>query len=414
MSQVPIESLLSRMEPSRPTAILSALATLQSTQRVTAVSLEVYGSIPGHDKFIPYFCLLSWTLIRSISLLDTSSATSQSSACPLGEPNTKRQRTSPGNDTFCSPSSTRTVTASSSSMSGHELDSSSYLRLALFPEVGEVPLSLSTPRSSALDEVFSAGSPLSHQWGNLFPSLCKRDASPVITSLLAIRHESPRRTAGIENPLGFPVHRDEEETSQLPSELDEFIDDLKAFESRAKSKAPLRLPLRTNSTPCSDANEGTSASSRAAVAGAGEAKVRLGEAGRARLKAIISDCFREDQRLRQMCNTIARLKNATVPQLLEMSHICGCFDQAMDIAKEFQMTKEAKSRKSLRASRQKAANRRQLISELCVGARFAPVSVPVSVKPSGPPCSHGHNRRLSSDSDQSLSGPRRDGVPERW
>ncbi|EER14136.1 hypothetical protein Pmar_PMAR018716, partial [Perkinsus marinus ATCC 50983] len=74
-------------------------------------------------------------------------------------------------------------------------------------------------------------------------------------------------------------------------------------------------------------------------------KIRLGEAGRSRLKAILSQSLRNNPGLRAVCNSIARLKSATVQQLLRMAEVCGCMDQAMAIARDFHRTRAIKSRK---------------------------------------------------------------------
>ncbi|CEL93610.1 unnamed protein product [Vitrella brassicaformis CCMP3155] len=71
-------------------------------------------------------------------------------------------------------------------------------------------------------------------------------------------------------------------------------------------------------------------------------KLPLGEQGRAELKALISDKLRTCKNLKSSVGSIARLKCATIPQLLRMAVHCGLWNEAVAISERFLRQKQNK------------------------------------------------------------------------
>lgn len=63
-------------------------------------------------------------------------------------------------------------------------------------------------------------------------------------------------------------------------------------------------------------------------------KLHLGESGRAKLKSIISEVLKENPALRIHVAAVGKVKLATVPQLLQMAHICGMWNEAVIISEK--------------------------------------------------------------------------------
>jgi hypothetical protein len=64
-------------------------------------------------------------------------------------------------------------------------------------------------------------------------------------------------------------------------------------------------------------------------------RLQLGESGRAQLKSSISSVLKHKPELRKQCNSIEKVKNASIMQLLAMARICGIWDQAVKISESF-------------------------------------------------------------------------------
>lgn len=64
-------------------------------------------------------------------------------------------------------------------------------------------------------------------------------------------------------------------------------------------------------------------------------RLQLGESGRAQLKSSISSVLKMKPELRKQCNSIQKVKNASIIQLLAMARICGIWDQAVKISENF-------------------------------------------------------------------------------
>jgi hypothetical protein len=64
-------------------------------------------------------------------------------------------------------------------------------------------------------------------------------------------------------------------------------------------------------------------------------RLQLGESGRAQLKSSISSVLKRRPELRKQCNSIQKVKNASIIQLLAMARICGIWDQAVKISESF-------------------------------------------------------------------------------
>jgi hypothetical protein len=64
-------------------------------------------------------------------------------------------------------------------------------------------------------------------------------------------------------------------------------------------------------------------------------KLQLGETGRSQLKSAISAVLKKKPELRKTCNSIQKVKNASISQLLTMARICGIWDQAVRISETF-------------------------------------------------------------------------------
>jgi hypothetical protein len=61
-------------------------------------------------------------------------------------------------------------------------------------------------------------------------------------------------------------------------------------------------------------------------------KLNLGESGRAELKSLISRKQKERPDLKQTCDKIAKVKSASIVELLTIARICGLWEEAERIA----------------------------------------------------------------------------------
>jgi hypothetical protein len=68
------------------------------------------------------------------------------------------------------------------------------------------------------------------------------------------------------------------------------------------------------------------------VDGVAVPKLNLGEAGRAELKSLISKRQREQRDLKTVCDKIAKVKSASIVELLTIARICGLWEEAERIA----------------------------------------------------------------------------------
>eukprot|EP01054_Gregarina_sp_Poly1_P004706 Gregarina_sp_Poly_1__4705@NODE_2512_length_2044_cov_129_457764_g1596_i0_p1_GENE_NODE_2512_length_2044_cov_129_457764_g1596_i0NODE_2512_length_2044_cov_129_457764_g1596_i0_p1_ORF_typecomplete_len529_score71_31HYLS1_C/PF15311_6/3e03HYLS1_C/PF15311_6/0_25Pollen_allerg_1/PF01357_21/3_1e02Pollen_allerg_1/PF01357_21/3_9_NODE_2512_length_2044_cov_129_457764_g1596_i02561842 len=105
-------------------------------------------------------------------------------------------------------------------------------------------------------------------------------------------------------------------------------------------------------------------------------KVPLGEKGRMELKAAIRAAMKDRPELRERVNTIAKLRCATIPQLLKIAHICDLWDLALEISRRFVETRNGKQ------SRQ-AAIRKMAKSGACLITERRPLgpNAPLAVSP---------------------------------
>eukprot|EP01055_Gregarina_sp_Pseudo9_P003755 Gregarina_sp_Pseudo_9__3754@NODE_38_length_5294_cov_16_753758_g35_i0_p3_GENE_NODE_38_length_5294_cov_16_753758_g35_i0NODE_38_length_5294_cov_16_753758_g35_i0_p3_ORF_typecomplete_len379_score102_91HYLS1_C/PF15311_6/0_17HYLS1_C/PF15311_6/7_9e03_NODE_38_length_5294_cov_16_753758_g35_i01891325 len=71
-------------------------------------------------------------------------------------------------------------------------------------------------------------------------------------------------------------------------------------------------------------------------------KVPLGEKGRMELKAAIRAAMKDRPELREKVNTVAKLRCATIPQLLKIAHICDLWELALEISRRFVETRNGK------------------------------------------------------------------------
>jgi hypothetical protein len=68
------------------------------------------------------------------------------------------------------------------------------------------------------------------------------------------------------------------------------------------------------------------------VDGVAVPKLNLGEAGRAELKSLISKKQKEQRDLKAVCDRIAKVKSASIVELLTIARICGLWEEAERIA----------------------------------------------------------------------------------
>jgi len=64
-------------------------------------------------------------------------------------------------------------------------------------------------------------------------------------------------------------------------------------------------------------------------------KLHLGESGRSKLKSLISNMIKEDEELRTHVLAISKVKLASIGQLLQMSYVCGLWEEAVRISEQF-------------------------------------------------------------------------------
>ena len=64
-------------------------------------------------------------------------------------------------------------------------------------------------------------------------------------------------------------------------------------------------------------------------------RLHLGEAGRSKLKSLISLATKDNSTLRDRVAVIGKVKLASIPQLLQMAHLCGLWDEAIAISQSF-------------------------------------------------------------------------------
>uniref|UniRef100_A0A0G4HZC3 Uncharacterized protein n=1 Tax=Chromera velia CCMP2878 TaxID=1169474 RepID=A0A0G4HZC3_9ALVE len=69
-------------------------------------------------------------------------------------------------------------------------------------------------------------------------------------------------------------------------------------------------------------------------------KLPLGETGRCQLKTLIGERMKNDAEIRLQVQAIAKLKCATIPQLLLMANICGLWEIAVTISDKFERQKQ--------------------------------------------------------------------------
>jgi len=94
-------------------------------------------------------------------------------------------------------------------------------------------------------------------------------------------------------------------------------------------------------------------------------KLPLGEQGRTELKTAIRDVLRSKPELREQINSIAKLKCATIPQLLKMAHLCGIWPTAIDISARFTRSREVKQNERKQQQLQKQSSKKT-----CEGVRY--------------------------------------------
>ena len=64
-------------------------------------------------------------------------------------------------------------------------------------------------------------------------------------------------------------------------------------------------------------------------------KLHLGETGRCKLKSMISNMIKDDEELRTQVLAISKVKLASIGQLLQMSYVCGLWEEAVRISDQF-------------------------------------------------------------------------------
>ena len=145
----------------------------------------------------------------------------------------------------------------------------------------------------------------------------------------------------------------EEEPSLMPavSSLDE--DDcqlneaepslIARFPEPSKSQGKRRAPCRETESSSTAEDSDVSKSRRIERSGPDNYQVdgqevprlQLGESGRAQLKSSISSVLKRRPDLRSVCNSIEKVKNASITQLLTMARICGIWNEAVKISEGF-------------------------------------------------------------------------------
>ncbi|KAF4674631.1 hypothetical protein FOL46_004418 [Perkinsus olseni] len=323
MSRPPdaLGSIYQGLESPRPNAILAALATMQ-----TLDNREYHSG-------------------TSLS----SSPTKQSSSSSTFDPNIKRQRSLSGDETAFSPTSATTIATvdpSTPSSSQRVDDGSDYLRFVLFPDThqSDVPRQISLPLNTPRNRLFDDASP------------GRGSATSYETQLKALQaalaHQSRTTPDRFElhqpsRMLDLPIHRENSFNLPKPSPWGGMpVSPRMFYQTSSSSTATAEASAKPDGRQKSLPQDLTPAAvNQLDMEDIIIPQIRLGEAGRSRLKAILSQCLRSNPGLRPICNSIARLKSATVPQLLHMAGICGCMDKAMAIAQDYQQTRAAKSRK---------------------------------------------------------------------
>lgn len=77
-------------------------------------------------------------------------------------------------------------------------------------------------------------------------------------------------------------------------------------------------------------------------------RVPLGEKGRMELKAAIRAALKDKPELRERVNKVAKLRCATIPQLLRIAAICDLWFMALNISRRFVETKSGKQNRARR------------------------------------------------------------------
>ena len=94
---------------------------------------------------------------------------------------------------------------------------------------------------------------------------------------------------------------------------------------RAAPPLPPTPPVRRTRAPAPGTREFV-------VDGVTVPKLNLGEAGRAELKSLISKRQKERRDLKEVCDRIAKVKAASIVELLTIARICGLWEEAERIA----------------------------------------------------------------------------------
>lgn len=68
----------------------------------------------------------------------------------------------------------------------------------------------------------------------------------------------------------------------------------------------------------------------------------LGECGRSKLKSLISNAVRSSTVLKERCDSVGKIKTATVSQLFELARVCGLMGAAKQLSDEFLEHKKLK------------------------------------------------------------------------
>lgn len=67
--------------------------------------------------------------------------------------------------------------------------------------------------------------------------------------------------------------------------------------------------------------------------------LKLGDDGRSKLKSALSEQARMDSDIRAQIDAIGKIRLASIPQLMEMSRVCGLWDYALSLARDHEATK---------------------------------------------------------------------------
>ncbi|KAF4731298.1 hypothetical protein FOZ62_007716, partial [Perkinsus olseni] len=239
-----------------------------------------------------------------------------------------------------------TVNPSTHSNTQRVDDGSDYLRFVLFPDThqSDVPRQISLPLNTPRNRLFDDASP------GRGPATSYETQLKALQAALAHQSRTTSDRFELHQPsrmLDLPIHRENSFNLPKASPWGGMPVSPRMFyqTSSSSTATAAEASAKPDSREKSQPQDLPPAGSQLDMEDIIIPKIRLGEAGRSRLKAILSQCLRSNPGLRPICNSIARLKCATVPQLLHMAGICGCLDKAMAIAEDYQQTRAAKSRK---------------------------------------------------------------------